>query len=205
MTPELLKLMQETCALLTARADSMHLTAEMIASIRPAREVTPAYLPALERLGDAVALAGPETRPLAEALLAAAPHLAWRQTYEEADGFDRRYLDSYGWFDLAGPTGPCEADGIRVMMGLWGKGIVYPNHSHPPDEHYLVLAGSAWFRRGDDPYHRLGPGEVFHTPPGTVHSADMRDESLLALAVWRADDLSVQINLTESGRDVSKT
>ncbi|MFK7943442.1 MAG: dimethylsulfonioproprionate lyase family protein [Paracoccaceae bacterium] len=204
MTDPVDALIAETVALLQTKADAMDLTKDMIASIRRVRQPRPASLPALATLPGIAAMAQPETRPLAQALVAAAPGLAWRQTYEEADGFDRHYLDSYGWFDLAGPTGPCDADGIRVMMGVWGQGIVYPDHAHPPEEHYLVLAGGAWFRLGDAPYRRLGPGDVFRTPAGAIHSADMRDAPLLALALWRAEDTSVRINLTASGRDVTK-
>lgn len=204
MDTTIARLLDATQALLRAKAEELDLTEETIASIRPSTPVAPARLPVLDVLPEMAAKAGPVTRAVVDALIAAAPHLDWRQTYSEEDGFDRRYLDSYGWFDLAGPDGPCQADGIRVMMGYWGQGLVYPNHSHPPEEHYLVLAGGAKFRLGDDPYRRLGPGEVFHTPAGAVHSADMRDEALMAVSVWRAEDLSVRINLTDTGRDVAR-
>lgn len=203
MHPAIETLLHKTTALLAAKADVLDLTPEDIASIRPVREVPPNMLPVVELVPGIVNDANAETRPLAQAIVDAAPHLNWRQTYSEDDGFDRTYLDRYGWFDLAGPEGPCEADGIRVMMGYWGEGLLYPNHSHPPEEHYLVLAGGAKFRLGDDPYRRLGAGGVFHTPAGAVHSADMRDEPLLAVSIWRAEDLSVRINLTDSDRDVS--
>lgn len=203
MHPAVARLAETTRALLTAKADALSLTPGMIASIEPQGPVNTALLPVVELLPDSVARAGAETADVARALLEAARYLAWRQTYSEADGFDRRYLDTYGWIDLAGPTGPYRADGIRVMMGYWGQGLRYPDHAHPPEEHYLVLAGSAWFRLSDQPFRRLGPGEIFHTPPGAVHSAEMRDEALLALAIWRAEDLSVRINLTDKDRDVS--
>ena len=204
MHPTIERLADATQALLMSKADALDLTPESIASIQPLCAVEPAALPVLDLLAGILPEAGAQTRGVAEALVDASPHLAWRQTYSESDGFDRRYLDSYGWFDLAGPDGPYRADGIRVMMGYWGEGLLYPNHSHPPEEHYLVLAGGAKFRLDDDPYRRLGPGEVFHTPAGAVHSADMRDEPLMALSIWRAEDLTVRINLTDSDRDVVK-
>ena len=88
------------------------------------------------------------------------------------------------------------------MVGYWGEGLHYPDHSHVQEEHYLVLAGSAWFRWGDDPYRRVGPGQIFHTPPGAVHAAEMRDEPLLAMALWRAEDLTVRIHLTKTDKQV---
>ena len=204
MDPTITRLLDATQVLLRARAKELDLTEAMIASIQPSTPVRPARLPVLDLLSDMAAKAAPDTQAVVTALIAAAPQLDWRQTYSEEDGFDRRYLDSYGWFDLAGPEGPYQANGIRVMMGYWGKGLIYPNHSHPPEEHYLVLAGGAKFRLNDEPYRRLGPGEVFHTPAGAVHSADMRDEALMAMSIWRAEDLSVRINLTDSDRDVVK-
>jgi mannose-6-phosphate isomerase-like protein (cupin superfamily) len=204
MTAGIDALMNEVKALLRAKARCMTLTEDMIASIRPSGPVTPVHLPVLDLLPAMVETAAPETKPTVEALIAAAPDLGWRQTYSEDDGFDEHYLDTYGWCDLAGPTGPYQADGIRVMTGYWGKGLVYPNHSHPPEEHYLFLAGGAWVRLGDDPFRHLGAGSVFHTPPHAVHSAEMRDGALLAIAIWRGEDTSVRINLTETDRTVSR-
>ncbi|MEM7090611.1 MAG: dimethylsulfonioproprionate lyase family protein [Pseudomonadota bacterium] len=138
-----------------------------------------------------------------QALLSAADDLAWRQTYTEGDGFERAYLDRYGWFDLCGPkVGPFVSQGFRLMGGYWGQGLVYPDHAHPPEEHYIVIAGGARFRLGDDPWKTLGPGEIFHTPPGAVHSADMSDGPLVALSIWQADDLRVRIDLPGSGHEV---
>ncbi len=203
MTPRIETLLQATRDLLTVKAADLALTAETIASIQPWKAVEPAVLPVHRLLNGIPALSGPETRAVTEALVAAAPDLAWRQTYSEADGFDERFLQTYGWCDLAGPDGPCKADGIRVMMGYWGQGLTYPDHSHPPEEHYMVLAGSAWFRLDDDPFERRGPAEVFHVPAGAVHSAEMRDEGLLAISIWRARDVSVRINLTDQDRNVA--
>ena len=203
MPHEITRLMTAVTALLERKASDMDLTPQMLASIRPHVTPSPAVLPVLSLLSGTRDRAGAETRDVVDALIAAADHLPWRQTYDEADGFDRRYLDTYGWTDLAADGGPYRADGFRVMLGYWGQGLVYPDHSHPPEEHYLVLAGSALFRLGDDPFVRLGAGQVFHVPTRAVHSAEMRDEGLLAISVWRGADVSVQINLTDTDRDVT--
>lgn len=202
MTEAIARLAEVTKALLRAKSAALDLPLAIVDTIRPLAPIRPATLPVVSLLESALDRTNTETRPLVRAILDAAPDLAWRQSYREEDGFDRRFLDTYGWFDLAGPDGPYQADGIRIMFGYWGPGLHYPNHSHPPEEHYLVLGGSAWFRLADDPYRRLGPGEVFHTPAGAVHSADMRDEGLLAMSIWRAEDLRVRIHLTGRDRDV---
>ncbi len=191
-----------TVELLSANAAVLSLDAAEIQSIRRRGPVEPARLPVLSLLDAMRGRAGAGTAEVVDAIIDAADHLAWRQTYREEDGFDRSYLDRYGWFDIAGPEGPYQADGIRIMAGYWGQGLRYPDHSHPPEEHYLVLAGGARFRLGDNAWRPLGPGEIFHTPAGAIHSADMGEEALMAISIWRAPDLSVRINLTDSDRDV---
>lgn len=203
MPTEINALMTAVIDLLRAKAAVLQLTEEMIASISPMAAPTPIQLPMLSLLPETRAGSNAETVDVVAWLVDAAPYLPWRQTYDEDDGFDRRFLDTYGWTDLAAPDGPYRADGFRVMLGYWGQGLTYPDHSHPPEEHYMVLAGSAWFRLGDDPFERRGPGEVFHVPAGAVHSAEMRDEGLLAIAIWRAKDVSVRINLTDNDRNVA--
>jgi mannose-6-phosphate isomerase-like protein (cupin superfamily) len=203
--PAVAALMTAAHDLLAAKAGPLDLTEADLETIAPGEAPAPATLPALALLDDMAALCTPETRPVVESVLAARPHLAWRQTYSESDGFDADYLARYGWCDLAGPHGPYRAQGLRIMIGYWGQGLVYPDHSHPPEEHYLVLAGSSWIALGDAPLRRYGPGDVFHTPAGAVHSAEMRDAPLLALALWRGADLGVRIHLTGSDGTVDLT
>ena len=202
MHPSISTLKQATVLFLENHAETLDLDPAQIASIRPFQAASPEPVPALEQICGPLASTIEETLPLCEAIQQAARHMRWRRTYSETDGFPKAFLDAYGWFDLAGPDGPFAADNLRIMFGYWGAGLHYPDHSHAQEEHYVVLAGSAWFRLRDKPFRRLGPGQIFHTPPGVVHAAEMRDEPLLAMAIWRAADLSVRINLTGSGRDV---
>ncbi|MEO1493744.1 MAG: dimethylsulfonioproprionate lyase family protein [Pseudomonadota bacterium] len=196
-------LMASATELLRAKADLLDLTEADLASIRPGEAPPPTHFPALALFDAMRDQAEPETLAVVEAVLTARPYLHWRQTYSEEDGFDRSYLDRYCWCDLAGPQGPYRAQGIRIMIGYWGQGLVYPDHSHPPEEHYLILSGAAWIGLGRDPLRRHGPGDVFHTPPGAVHSAEMREAPLLALAIWRGADLGVRIHLPGSDGIVS--
>lgn len=196
-------LAKEVVALLRARARDLALDDGMIASIRPRGPVVGSSLPVVDRLADYAALASPQTAPVVRAVAEAARHLFWRRTYSQADGSSPDHIERYGWFDLVGPKGPYSAEGLRIHVGCWGQGLVYPDHSHDPEEHYLVLAGGARFRLGRENWQTLGPGGIFRTPPGAVHSADMRDQPLMALAIWRAADVSIRINLTETGRDVT--
>ncbi|MEM7056415.1 MAG: dimethylsulfonioproprionate lyase family protein [Pseudomonadota bacterium] len=202
MPTEITALMSSMTGLLRAKDKDLALTPEMIDSIEAFKIPAPAVLPMLPLLKGTEAASSAATSDVTARLIDAAPFLPWRQTYDADDGFDQRFLDAYGWTDLAGPEGPYKARGFRLMLGYWGKGLIYPDHSHPPEEHYMVLAGSAWFRLDDDPFEKRGPGQVFHVPAGAVHSAEMRDEGLLAISIWRARDVSVRINLTDTDRNV---
>lgn len=202
MHPTIATLAEAARTLLTGKADALHLDAAGIASLRALGPVTPDPVPAVALLRAELPATTAITDPVARAVQDASPHLRWRRSYSEADGFPKAFLETYGWFDLAGPDGPYAADGLRIMIGYWGPGLRYPDHTHAQEEHYLVLAGTAWFRLRDGPFRRLGPGEVFHTPPGAIHAAEMRDEALLALAIWRAEDLTVRVHLTDSDRQV---
>lgn len=199
------ELAEATRTLMTASADALHLDAGRIASLRPLNDIAPDPVPALAQIRADTSPSAPLTQPVVEAVQQAAPFVRWRRSYSEDDGFPRAFLDTYGWFDLAGPDGPYTADNLRIMFGYWGRSLHYPDHSHAQEEHYTVLAGSAWFRLQDQPFRRLGPGEVFHTPPGTVHAAEMRDEPLLAMTIWRAEDLTVRVHLTGNDRQVEVT
>lgn len=202
MHPTIPALAEAARALMTARADDLLLTPERIASLKPLHDVTHETVPALDLVRAELPPTTPETLPVAKALQAAAPHVRWRRSYSQEDGFAKAFLDTYGWFDLAGPDGPYTADNLRIMFGYWGPGLHYPDHSHAQHEHYLVLAGSAWFRLAGEPFRRHGPGEIFQTPPGVVHAADMRDEPLMAIAFWSAEDLSIRLHLTGNDRHV---
>lgn len=202
MHPTITAMIDVTIGYLRGRAQELALTDAMLSTIRPGMAPVPKRLPVVADLTNIRSAANAQTRAVCDALMDAAPQLWWRQTYSEDDGFDRRYLNSYGWIDMISDDGPYHADGFRLMAGYWGKGLDYPSHSHPPEEHYIVLAGGMWIRLNNDPWEWCGPGAIFHVPAGAVHSASMRDGPLLALSIWRADDTRTRINLTDQDRDV---
>lgn len=153
---------------------------------RTARE--PCRLGAVDGLGAFRGRASPLTAPLTEALIAAAPHLQWRQSYSEAQ-VGRRFLDGYAWVNVASPEGLFVVEGLRISIGTWAEGLVYPRHWHEPEEIYAVLAGRALFVTDGQPDRVLGPGETRHHPANVPHAARMDDSPLLAMALWRGRHL----------------
>ncbi len=82
---------------------------------------------------------------------------------------------------IMGPRGAEVRDDIVLGVSLMAPHIRYPDHSHPPDELYLVLSEGEW-RQGDGTWMRPGIGGTVRNPPGAVHA--MRAGARPLLAVW---------------------
>lgn len=164
------------------------------------RPEPPRASPVLSRLEACRAVATPQTIPVVDALLAAAPEIHWRRSYTRDDGFSAEDLERYGWFQLSSPEGPFVTDGYRITMGYWGAGFYYPRHWHAPAEVYVVLAGSAVFHSEGRAPRACGPGDTVWHEARQVHAADMTPGPLLALALWWGDDLLAKSTLVEEPR-----
>ena len=151
------------------------------------RDVAPSTLPSVSLLPDLVGACPEPTRPLGEALLAAAPLIEWRQTYSEAE-VGREFLDRYAYCEILGPKGHFAWDRLRVFAAFWGEGLDYGMHAHEPEEIYVLLSGSAQFRT-PLAHSRPGPGDHVVHAPGEPHAMRMDRAPLLALAIWRGAGL----------------
>lgn len=164
----------------------------------PETALPPHDLPATRHLPTMADLACETTLPIVEAIIAAAPHLHWRQSYTTDDpGFDTHYLDNYAWFNLIAPSGPFVSDDLRLSIGYWGKGLHYPNHWHAPEEIYLTLAGEARYISKGRADIIGGPGATICHYSNQPHAADMASAPLLAAAFWRGGDLEAKPDLPE--------
>ena len=154
----------------------------------PFRAPEPRTLPAVADLAAYPACAGAGTLPLCRAILAAAPHLHWQQSYTERQ-VGAEFLAGYGWFNLVSPEGPFLTEGIRISFGTWRGGLTYPRHWHAPEEIYLVVAGAATFVTDGMADALLRAGGTRHHPSNIPHSARMDHGPLLAMAIWKGDRL----------------
>ncbi|MEO1774949.1 MAG: dimethylsulfonioproprionate lyase family protein [Pseudomonadota bacterium] len=155
----------------------------------PYRAETPRSLPVCAEIAAARAHAAPATRAVVEAVLAAAPALAWRQSYTAAQ-VGEAFLAHYGWFNLAAPDGPFVHPKRRLAFGYWAMGLHYPRHWHRPAEIYAVLAGSALFLTDGREDLRLGPGGTTTHPPDLPHAAMMDQAPLMAFGIWKGEGLT---------------
>jgi hypothetical protein len=151
-------------------------------------------LPVLDRLPQLATLASAQTRPLTAMAVAAAPGLCWRQTY---DGHDvaPTFLDRYGWAELLGPFGVLASESARLGFLLLGADTLYPAHAHAAEELYLVLAGTADWRKGEEPWRSMPPGSAIHHTPRLPHAMRTAQEPLLAMYLWWGADVAVHARM----------
>ena len=129
------------------------------------------------------------SQPLQDALLAAAPHVEWRHTYTEAEvGAD--FLQTYGWFELAGPEGHFVTDQARITVGYWGPGLHYGRHQHGPEELYTIVSGSAVFHADDEEDALIGAEGTRYHRANQPHAMSTFDHPILTLVLWRGAGLS---------------
>jgi len=148
----------------------------------------PRVLRAVENMLRAPLPTGPATAALTDAIHTAAHDLHWMQSYSQ-EQVGAHFLEQYAYFNLISPEGPFLSKTIRVSVGYWGQGLIYPKHRHAPEEVYCVLAGGATFQSGTAPPVHATPGVVIHHPPNMPHSLDMSDSALIALAFWRGTEV----------------
>ena len=152
-------------------------------------ELEAARLPACDALGVVEGSVSPATQALVSAVVRAAPQLQWRQSYTEDDpGIDANYLANYAWFNLIAPSGPFVSDRLRLSVGYWGAGLVYPRHWHAPEEIYLTLAGRVLYRTDGRADLEGGPGATVAHASNHPHAAVFKTAALVA-AFWRGDAL----------------
>lgn len=117
------------------------------------------------------------------------PHADWRQTYTEAE-VGRRFLDTYGYFEIYGPSGHYHCENARGFVAYWGAGLSYDWHDHLAEELYFVLSGSALFQTEGEPDAVLSRGGTRQHAPNQPHAMKTQDEAVLVFVPWRGDGLS---------------
>jgi quercetin dioxygenase-like cupin family protein len=91
------------------------------------------------------------------------------------------FYDGHANAMLIGPGGLEERDDVMVGVSLMAPDILYPDHSHPPEEVYVAFTGGGWWNAGMD-WTEPGPGGLIYNPPGILHA--MRSGPEPFLAVW---------------------
>lgn len=136
---------------------------------------------------------------VAEAFAAIEPQADWLQNpnYSIAS-LGSGYVDRYGYVELVGPGRPVESADLLVGLLLLGPDMHYPDHAHPAEEIYHVVAGEADWWREDEGWRRKPPGTLIHHASMVRHAMRTAEEPLLALYCWTGR-VQVYATMTEAG------
>ncbi len=103
----------------------------------------------------------------------------WRRKGSTPD--NQPFYDGHANAMLIGPGGLEERDDVMVGVSLMAPDILYPDHSHPPEEVYVAFTDGAWWNAEMD-WTEPGLGGLIYNPPGILHA--MRSGPKPFLAAW---------------------
>jgi hypothetical protein len=158
------------------------------------RSVQPSAVPVLRWLPQVQQSAPTFSTSLVDALAAAAPSLAWQRSYSPA-AVGATFYDNYGWTELAGLTGPTPSKHLACGVLLLGPHLTYPSHRHEAEEIYVPLCGTAEWKDGHHEWRERPPGSVIHHARYQPHSMHTGEAPMLALYLWRSDNLAQKSQL----------
>jgi hypothetical protein len=127
----------------------------------------------------------PATQAIFQAFLPWLDALPWRYSYAprpDAPDIGNRMA----WAELVGPIAPFSSRKVCLGLTALGPRLLYPLHTHPAVESYLVISGtSAWTAAGQT--RKCPPGTLILHPSNIVHAMETDDEPLLAAYAWTGD------------------
>lgn len=163
------------------------------------RSVPPSSVPVLRWLPHIQQSASSFSIPLVNTLVATATSLAWRRSYSLA-AVGAQFYENYGWTEFAGLTGPVPSKHLACGVLLLGPHVTYPPHRHEAEEIYVPLAGTAAWKHGNDRWRERLPGSVIHHARYEPHAMQTGEEPLLALYLWRSENLAQESRLDSALR-----
>jgi Dimethlysulfonioproprionate lyase len=154
-----------------------------------ANPATGARLPVCDHLAtvtDTGLFDNEDLRRLVEAFVAIEPSLVWRRRGGDAPSASSSYPDGHANAMILGPAGLEIRNDIWFGVSLLAPNVRYPDHSHAPEETYLVMSAGE-FRQEHGPWFAPGVGGSFYNPPGILHAMRSGSSPLLAFWVLRSE------------------
>ncbi|HEY9344998.1 MAG TPA: dimethylsulfoniopropionate lyase [Inquilinus sp.] len=172
-----------------ARA-SLQRIAAALATPAPKRDRPGSHLPVCAHLDAALAVAVPRSSldRLVHAFRAIEPDLEWvrRASYDETASAN--FVDGHANAMILGPGGLENRRDVWFGASLLAPRVRYTDHSHAPEETYLVLSDGA-FRQGDGDWFTPGVGGSLYNTPFITHAMRSADMPLFAFwALWVQPD-----------------
>ena len=89
--------------------------------------------------------------------------------------------------ELLGPDGIVHS--TKVRLGLYGilANAEYGIRTHKAEEVFIMIAGEAFWKRGDAPYLPLGPGGRSHHPSMLPHATKTGASAFMSVYTWVGD------------------
>lgn len=85
---------------------------------------------------------------------------------------------------FVGPGGIERHTDVWIGVSLLAPEVRYPDHTHPPEEIYLVMSAGE-FRHANGRWFEPGVGGSFYNPPGIMHAMRSGAEPLFAFRTLR--------------------
>jgi hypothetical protein len=149
----------------------------------PAGPERPHRLPICRHLPVAISLAksaSPELSRLARAFEAIEPSLEWMVRASGGSFASANWPEGHANATIIGSASALETrDDIAIGASLLAPNVRYPDHSHAPEEVYLLLT-PGHFQHGDSDWMALTPGDTLHNEPRIKHAMASDDGPLLA-------------------------
>ncbi len=118
---------------------------------------------------------------LVERFKAIEPLLDWRQKLNPDPSASGNFGDGHANAMILGPGGIEDRKDLWLGVTLMAPHVRYPDHTHPPEETYLVLSPGE-FKQADKDWFSPGIGGSFYNPPGIKHA--MRSLETPLFAFW---------------------
>ncbi|NVO24685.1 dimethylsulfonioproprionate lyase family protein [Donghicola mangrovi] len=127
-------------------------------------------------------------RPLAQTFLAIEPQIHWRPRTGDTTNASENFAQGHANAMILGPGGIEPRTDVLLGASLLAPHVRYPDHTHPPEETYLVLTDGD-FSQNDGPWFTPGVGGSFHNTPGILHAMRSGESLLFAFWLLRAKDI----------------
>ena len=107
------------------------------------------------------------------------PHLGWSRRTTGANG-SPNYVEGHVHGMICGPGGIESRYDVQLGFTVMAPGVRYPDHSHPPEEAYVLLSPGE-FRQKEGEWFDPGIGGGIHNTRNSLHAMKSGEQPFLAL------------------------
>lgn len=127
----------------------------------------------------------PSSHPVCKLIAEAALPWAPPQTSGNAQYVEDSLCKAH--VEILGPGGLVLSDTVRI--GLYGMmpNSAYGIRTHPAEETYVMLAGDAFWKRGEDEYAHSFTGERSYHPSMMEHATRTGEHAFMSIYAWGGD------------------